>query len=264
MKFKKFVMALFAAALLAAPTPALAANQTQIKLVNSSQAPVLIFITLGAFPAFYGTNPGYIQNVATMGSMFNPPQSISGSGLQGSFTLAKGAATVLSMPSGTAISGNFCFGGPPLNCPTTQNPNGQNLAEFTLNNNTPAYVHPPEAPTPQEAIDISCVNGVNCIMEFDLKASPGGNWQTAGKPNVTAFQNYAIGIKPNSPNINKVGVFSIGCDNCTSSVNPGCGDAWSGWNVNSQAVCNVQRVATQSGGIVQIQFDRFVAGTPLK
>lgn len=264
MRLKKFVMALAAAALMTMPAlPALAA-QTQIKLVNTSSAPVLVFITLGASPGFYGPNPGFIQNVATMGNMFNPPVSITGSGLQGSFTLAKGAATVLSMPVGTAISGNFCFGGPPLNCPTAQNPNGQNLAEFTLNNNTAAYVHPPEAPNPQEAIDISCVNGVNCIMEFDLKASPGGNWQTAGKPNVTTFQNYPIGIKPNSQNINKVGVFSIGCDNCTESVNPGCGDAWSGWNVNTQAVCNVQRVATQSGGVVTIQFDRFVAGTPLK
>ncbi len=236
------------------PTKAQGMGQTALSVTNGSNAAVQVYLTLGAFPGFYGTNPGYVQNVQQV--TFNPPVTWSGSGLQGSFMLQRGQKVTYNPPPGTAISGNISFGTPPLSCPPTNYPNGINLAEFTLDNNTPAYVHPPQAPSPQEAIDISCVNGVNCRMQFNL--SGGGNWGTAGQTSVTTFSNLPLGTKPNSPNLNKVGVFPPGCDNCTSSDNPGCNNVWLNWgNANTKAVCNVQRPATSSGGEVAVVFKQF-------
>jgi hypothetical protein len=128
--------------------------------------------------------------------------------------------------------------------------------EVTLDNNTPAYVHPPQASAPQEAIDISCVNGVNCRIQCNV--SGGGNWATAGYSSVKTFSNLPLGTPPNSPNLDRVGVFPPGCDNCTSSDNPGCNAVWKDWgNASKTALCNVQRPSTQSGGEVAVIFKQF-------
>jgi len=242
-------------------TKAQGLGQTALCINNQSNNAVTCWLTLGAFPNFYGTNPGFVQDVQVIKNAFvvsppSPPITMTGGGLQGSFQLARGQKVTYNPPVGTAISGNVSFGTPPLSCPPTQYPNGINLGEFTLDNNTPIYVHPPQAVAPQEAIDISCVNGVNCRMQFNL--SGGGNWGTAGRSSVSTFSNLPLGTKPNSPNVDKVGVFPPGCDNCTSSVNPGCNNVWLNWGKPSKTdLCNVQRPSTQSGGTVEIQFKQF-------
>ncbi len=264
MKLSKFVRntVLALAATLLPLSPAMAqgsGGQTILKIYNASNNPVTVWLTLGAYPNFYPSNPGFVQNVTALNNLFKPPVNFTGGGLQGSFVLGAGKLTALTLPVGQAISGNFCFGTlPPTNCTTPTNPNGQNLAEFTLNTNTPAYVHPPQITQAQEAIDISCVNGVNAKIAMDLyQAAGSGNWATTGFGNVTHCENKQFGTKPNSPNRNQVGVFPQGCDNCTSSVNPGCPPQWEGWNPSTTHLCNVQRLSANSGGTVLVTFSGF-------
>lgn len=261
---KVSIAAMLAFATITAPAEAqVTPGQTKLSIKNDSTASVQVYLTLGAFPGFYGTNPGFVQDVTQV--TFSPPVTWSGSGLQGSFTLAKGAKVSYTSPAGTAISGNISFGTPPLLCPPVGYPNGINLAEFTLNNNTAAYVNIPNAPQPQEAADISCVNGVNCRVVYTMNTnnnppgSTGGPWLTTGSSSVTSFSNLTLGTPPNSPNLNRVGVYPPGCDDCTSSVNPGCNATWLNWgNSNKKSNCTVVRVANgQSGGEVLIQFKQF-------
>lgn len=262
------VLALAAAALLPL-SPALAqgsGGQTTVKVYNSSNNSVQVWLTLGAYSTgnYPSGNPGFIQNVSSVN--FNPPVGISPTGpLQGSFNLGAGKMTSITMPVGTSMSGNFCFGTPPNICPAPQFPNGMNLAEFTVNTNTPAYVNA-QVPNPQEALDISCVNGVNAKIKYDLYAAAGsGSWSTTNNPNVTTFANKPFGdlATKTSPNVNTVGVFSVGCDNCTTSADPGTCPSqpglWNGWNLPNPAntICNIQRQATKSGGTVLITFSGF-------
>lgn len=259
------IAALLAFITISAPAEAqtVTTGQTKLSIKNDSNASVQVYLTLGAFPSFYGTNPGFVQNVSQV--TFNPPVTWNGSGLQGSFTLAKGTKVSYTSPPGTAISGNVSFGTPPNTCPPVAYPNGINLGEFTLNNNTSAYVNAANAPQPQEALDISCVNGVNCRLMYNMNTnnvpsgSTGGPWLTTGQSSVTSFSNLTLGSKPKSPNLNRVGVYPPGCDDCTSSVNPGCNTVWLNWgDANTKSNCTVVRVAaTQSGGEVIITFKQF-------
>ncbi|MBX3134686.1 hypothetical protein KF707_00525 [Candidatus Obscuribacterales bacterium] len=257
-----FLSALLTIATTNAPAEAQGLGQTKLTVKNDSNAAVTVYLTLGAYPNFYPSNPGFVQDVTQV--TFTPPVTWTGSGLQGSFTLARGAKVSYTSPAGTAISGNLSFGTPPLLCPPVAYPNGINLAEFTLNNNTPAYVQSPQAVQPQESTDISCVNGVNCRIVCNLNSNnpptySGGPWLTAGGASVTSMSNLTLGTKPNSPNLNRNGVYPPGCDDCTSSVNPGCNSVWLNWgNVNKKANCTLVRTAaTQSGGEVQVLFKQF-------
>lgn len=246
-------LAFAAVALMLSLPPALAqgsGGQTTLKVYNASNNPVTVWLTLNGYG---GSNPGFYSNVSSI--PFKPQTTINAvNPLQGSFTLGAGKMVSVTPPVGTGIAGNFSFGNAPNNCRTPADPNGQNLAEFTLDNNTPAF----SPAYTQEAIDISCVNGVNAKLQFDLtKTSGAGSWQTAGQSNVTTFANTKF-TPPPSSNINLVGVFPVGCDNCTSQANPGCNPQWVPWNVGSTtALCNVQRPASQSGGTVMITFKGF-------
>ena len=81
-----------------------------------------MYLTLGA-------TPGCVQNVADIPFLTNPVNP-----LQGWFILMHGASQTYAPPQGQGINGNFTFGSPPLNCPTSEYLNGINLAEFILNN----------------------------------------------------------------------------------------------------------------------------------
>lgn len=254
-------LCLFVAALMAFwfsnDTKAQGLGQTALAIENDSPNAVTVFITLGAFPGCYGNNPGFLQNVQAMN--FTPPVTITGSGLVGSFNLPKGQTVTYTPPVGTALTGNITFGGQPLSCPTAQFPNGLNLAEFTIDNNTPAYVTGPGCfPQPQEAIDISCVNGVNCQMQLEMTG--GGAWKV-GSRSVNNISNQQLGTKGGSnPNLNRIGVYPPGCDICTGSVDPSpsCNNVWKNWGAcNTTANCNPQRLSSQSGGTLKINFKRF-------
>jgi len=147
--------------------------QTTLKVTNRTGTDIRVYLTLGRAD-------GCVQDVKAISFVTDPvnPQ-------QGWFILGKGATKTYTPPQGQGISGNFAFGSPPLNCPTTEYPNGINLAEFMLNNNF-------QGPGAQETIDISCVAGANALIAFAMTA--GGGWNGGNsQPNVAQFASKALG-----------------------------------------------------------------------
>jgi hypothetical protein len=214
------------------------AGQTTLKLTNGSGANVKVYLTLGAVK-------GCVQDVNAISFVTHPH------GLQGWFVLEKTASVTYTPPQGQGISGTFAFGSPPLNCPTTEFPNGTNLAEFTLNNGF-------QGPGAQETIDISCVAGANALIAFAM--ADGGTWNAGGtQPDVSRFAN-----KPLGQNTGLVGVYPCGCDNCTSRNNPPqttCPAAPpppAYEECKAKPICNVQRDAGGSGGTVEVIFNSFL------
>ncbi|MDZ4836604.1 MAG: hypothetical protein SGJ27_22735 [Candidatus Melainabacteria bacterium] len=255
MKIARMVrsVTLAATALLLSLAPAMAQGngQTTLDIYNGSNNPVKVFLTLNNYT---GNNPGFVQSVANLPWRHKVNMKVINQ-FQGSFNLRNGDTASLTMPAGQAIAGNIVFGSAPNNCRTQQNPNGQNLGEFTLNNNTAAFFNN-NPPYSQEAIDISCVNGVNSKMQFDMTQSNGsGNWGTAGFNNVTTFANKKF-TPPPSSNLGIPGVFPVGCDICTGQVDAGCSPTWTAYTVgNATNICNVQRPGTRSGGTVKITYN---------
>jgi hypothetical protein len=215
------------------------ADQTTLKITNRSPADVKVYLTLGAVS-------GCVQDVNAIQLVTNPENP-----LQGWFLLAAGATKAYAPPQGQGISGNFAFGSPPLNCPTDEYRNGVNLAEFILNNSF-------QGASAQETIDISCVAGTNALLAFAM--SGGGSWNAGSShPAVSQFAN-----KPLGQNTGLVGVFPCGCDNCTSRANPPQPSCPASppppvyEECQSQPICNVQRDATSSGGVVEVIIQAFL------
>lgn len=164
-------------------------SRTTLEIENASiEDSVLTYLTLGA-------DTNFITNV-------NGIFGISDSGLQGSFWMHKDSVYVYDY-SGKGLSGNFSFNTPPLNCPTTAFPTGNNLFEVTLNNAGTVS-------KAQETVDISCVAGINALGKYELTG--GGDW-IAGGNSVNSFANAEI-----YQNVDSVGVFPFGCDDCTKSL----------------------------------------------
>lgn len=205
---------------------------TTLETHNASFHPVLVYLTLGA-------TPGCVQDVSTI--TFTPVVELTViAPLMGSFTLAKHQTVKIAAPAGLGLNGNLCFGTPPLNCPCPDWPNGVALAEFILNNGF--------QPGGQETIDISCVAGSNAYLGFDLSA---GDWSANGGTisvgeirNSTRYQNTGL-----------VGVYPLGCDDCTASVSPPSCVGQQPQFANSEPICNVQRpAASNQGGTVKVSF----------
>jgi|GEM_PF-3510844 hypothetical protein len=147
-------------------------------------------------------------------------------------------------PEGLGISGNICFLSPPLNCP-----NKTTVCEFCLNN------YKSGVNDPQETVEISCVSGVSYIASIHLQ---GGNgvW-TANYPGfdtIRHIQNDTIGANSGLP-----GVYPYGCDDCDSAT-PQAPSCTIGHNEKPQkhAICNVQRDAKLSGGVMVISYIKAV------
>jgi hypothetical protein len=194
-----------------------------------------------------GAVTGCVQDVNAIPLVTDPVNR-----LQGWFLLPDGATKAYAPPQGQGISGNFCFGSPPLNCPTEEYRNGVNLAEFILNNSV-------QGSGAQETIDISCVAGANALITFAMIG--GGTWNAgSSQPAVSQFANKAL-----KQNTGLVGVFPCGCDNCTSRAKPpqpSCPaspppPAYE--DCQSLPICNVQRDATSSGGDVEVIFQGFLS-----
>jgi hypothetical protein len=220
-----------------APT-ATAPPVTHLIVSNETAAPVQVWLTLGRVPGCVG-----LDNIPFITNRVNPDQ--------GWFTLAPHDSQDYSVPPGQCISGNYTFGTPPQNCPDrTQWPNGINLAEFTINNSN-------QGPSAQETIDNSAVYGANARIRFNL--SGGGPWNAGGsRPNITSFENRGL-----MENVNVIGVFPYGCDDCTNRMPPTV--MCPGPNVppfpgvcSAEHLCNVQRDAASGGGSVQIIFNGFI------
>lgn len=156
--------------------------------------------------------------------------------LMGKFKLGAGSTQVFD-PKGKCFSGNFCFYIEPQ-CPVkgadfNHGKNGTSIAEFTLNPNKGCA----------EAIDISCVNGVNSFIK--LITAPKGGW--AYGPKSTPISTiYNKGLKENA---GLPGVYPVNCTTCTGTSNAPCSTLPLG-PPQTKAICNVQR--STKGGTVKV------------
>lgn len=219
-------------------------NKTTLTLTNASRSPVDVFLTLGAAAPNTPCVPGdCVQDVTAF-----PGMQQNGGPLVGKMTLQNGAS--ITYNNGQTIQGNFAFGAVFQNCPRPGFPNGMNYAEFTLN--------VPVGPNPtypyQEAVDISCVAGVNADLMMAMTNSsnqPDTTWANPFQP-VTSFEN---GTRGN--NLNKPGVFPEGCDDCADRTNINPPPCFTPATCNAQHICNVQRAQSLEGGTVTITFKGF-------
>jgi hypothetical protein len=207
----------------------IASASTMTKVYNVTKDTVLVYVTLGA-------TPGCIQNVMNIPWVTD---SVAGQrGLQGTFKLAPGDSTIAYAPDSLGFNGVISFNGQPSNCPdTTLYPTGINQYEFMINN---AF----QGVNAQESINISCVHGVNCVIRVDVNTL---NQFNAG-PTIPIIQGFANTLDRNTL---VAGVYPYGCDTCTGTKTPlPCIIYPQPAHINS--VCQVQRNAIQSGGLIKV------------
>lgn len=159
-----------------------ASQSTDVVIINDSEKDsVKVFVTLQS-----------TESVEGLWGITTPDPSCQ---CKGSFWAKKGVPYHLNRT--TEVSGAIVtFEGDNQSCQAAISngfPNGLNNFEFTVN-------------TPYEAMDISCVDGVNSIIEVNCPNSWG----------VTSYSNK----KPLSANLNLPGVFPYGCTVCDSANNP--------------------------------------------
>ncbi len=207
------------------PIPDIKNGVTYHKIYNHTKDSVLVWVTLGA-------TPGCLQDVTKI------PFVTSGSGLVGSFYLAAGDSTIWYAPDSVGFNGVFSFNYQPDNCPAPTYPNGINQYEFIVNN---AF----QAGQPQESINISCVHGVNCVIRVDIITS---NPFNAGSK-VPVVESFANTLDRNQLGI--PGVYPYACTHCTDYIGaPGC--ISTPQPVSKEQICQVQRPANQSGGMIKV------------
>jgi len=196
---------------------------TMLRIVNETDDSVIVWVTLGA-------TAGCLQDISQV-----PFVTDSVAPLKGYFTLYAHDSTPDFAPVlGTGFNGAISFNTPALNCPTQQFPEGVNIFEFILNVSYQAGI-------PQESVEISCVAGVNCLLQGIFTG--GIDWNASSMyPNVDTIYNRG---KYNNSGL--IGVFPYGCDDCTASVAPpAC--AKSDKDKQKYPICIVQRNAKGSGG----------------
>lgn len=204
---------------------------TQLQIVNGDRVnPVTVFLTLGA-------TPGCLQDVSKIPFITRVIAP-----LVGSFVLQPGQSVGPYAPDKLGLNGNLSFGTQPLNCPTPQFPNGVSIFEFIINNGF-------QPGNPQETVDISCVAGVNCLIKGELLGGP--DWNAgATQPKVRLIENGKM-----NTNTGRVGVFPYGCDNCTAITSPPvCPGHPPYEKPQREPICNVQRNAKVTGGLVKVSF----------
>lgn len=144
-------------------------------------------------------------------------------------------------PEGKCFSGNVSFYIEPQ-CPVSgadfhHGKTGTNIAEFTLNPTKGCY----------EAIDISCVNGVNCFILMKVGEGLGWNYGPE-KTAISTIYNRALGENQGNP-----GVYPVNCTDCVRLVgNPPCPTLPVG-PAQVERICNVQR--SERGGIVEVSLE---------
>lgn len=206
------------------PTPSFP-PKTYHQIFNHSDSSITVYVTLGA-------TWGCLQDVTKI------PFVTSGSGLVGTFTLAAGDSTQIYAPDTLGFNGVISFGYAPDNCPSPNYPNGINQYEFIVNNSF-------QPGSPQESINISCVHGVNCVIRVDMITT---NPFNAG-PTVPALASFANSMDRNKLGI--PGVYPYACTHCTDYIGaPTCIQVPQ--PVSSQQICQVQRPANQSGGLIKV------------
>lgn len=206
-------------------------SSTFLKIYNRSDSAVKVFITLG-------TTPGCMDSVINIPFVTDtvPGQR----GLQGYFVLQPKDSTIAYAPDTMGFNGVISFNYAPDNCPSPNYPNGINQFEFILNNSF-------QGRNAQETIDISCVHGANCVIRTDVE---GMHTWNAG-PTIPEVQSFANSLDKNRTGI--AGVYPYGCDTCTGSKTPpSCIKLPQ--PAQKASICNVQRNALLSGGIVKVMY----------
>ena len=205
-------------------------NYTKLSVKNDTKDDVEVFVTFAA------DNPGNTCCPSPVKvSDFSFLKKVNN--LRGKFILPAGKEKTFD-PKGACFSGNIGFYIEPQCAVKGADFNygeyGTNIAEFTLNPNTPCF----------EAFDISCVNGVNCYMM--MKVDKGLGWNYG--PNKTPIETiYNKGLQENSGN---PGVYPVNCTDCIQLVGaPPCPSLPQG-PAQKERICNVQR--SERGGTVQV------------
>jgi len=196
-------------------------SNTGFEIVNTTKDSVLMYLTINK-PA----DSTWVKNV-------NGIFGINSSQLRGSVWVQPND-TLKYIPT-LSFSGNVSFGTPPQNCPTEQFVNGINILEWSVN--------VPKGSN--EALDLSCVAGVNCIMKIDLIG--GSDWIANGK-SVRSIEN-----KKMWNNTGIYGVFPYGCTNCTDTDGKQLCQT-PNEKPNTEKICTPTRNTNEKGGTIRISF----------
>src|SRR4051794_31382508 len=113
--------------MLAAHAGAQAQSYTTLEFANTSGSAVTAWLTLGANSA------GTIQNVVLLDTSSGQQVPLTGSGLQGSFTLQANQKVSWNSFNGGVATGSVSFRAPPQSCPVTGGPCGVTKGEFAIN-----------------------------------------------------------------------------------------------------------------------------------
>src|SRR5262245_16991211 len=95
--------------------------QTELQVQNGTTLSVVMYMTLGAITSPPNTTIGDIPFLT----------QVTGNPYQGYVEIDANSSVSYTPPEGTTLIGNVCFGGPPINCPTTDFPTAVNLFEFS-------------------------------------------------------------------------------------------------------------------------------------
>jgi hypothetical protein len=171
------------------------AEPTSLHFTNATDSPVTAWLTLGADSA------GRIGNVQLHDIATGSLVPVTGSGLQGSFTLNARQTVAWDSFNGGRASGNVSFRAPPQSCPTPGGPAGVTLGEFGVN-------------TGNEAVDVSSVDGINAIVKMDLSNGGATPWPSNPQGGQVAVNSGALtGDKA------AWGVFPYRCTQCAAIGN---------------------------------------------
>ncbi|MEC7754700.1 hypothetical protein [Roseivirga sp. UBA1976] len=205
-------------------------DYTQLSVYNGSDEAVEVYVTFAAQNSQNKCCP-------TPCGLSDFPFLTKVNQLMGKFTLDS-KATQNFDPKGKCFSGNIGFYIEPQ-CPVPDagfhhGETGTNIAEFTLNPNIPCA----------EAIDISCVNGVNCFIEMKVDADAGWAYGPDNTPITTIYNR---GLQENSGN---PGVYPVNCTDCIRLVGAKPCPTLPLGPAQTERICNVQR--SERGGTVQV------------
>lgn len=202
---------------------------TKFRVRSNMKEKVLMAITVGS-------NPRCVERVVNL--ILPPDVVLAINGVkQGTVLIPPKRWIPIAASPGVGLNGNISF----LHVPTQCNPEypiGTNLFEFNLNSG-------------METVDISCVGGLNTIMQVIFENGPIWN---AGKTDrsVKGFTNKEKYLNRGIP-----GVFPYGCDLCTSSNNPPpCTKDDPRVRPQLEPICNVQRSEHIRGGTVSVVLQR--------
>ncbi|WP_440056274.1 hypothetical protein ACSLBF_19385 (plasmid) [Pseudoalteromonas sp. T1lg65] len=196
-------------------------NYTTLKVKNDTSKSVEVYVTFAAENSKNLCCPSPVSV-----SAFDFLTVVNN--LRGKFTLAAGESQTFD-PKGQCFSGNIGFYIEPQ-CPVAgadfhHGKQGTNIAEFTLNPQSPCY----------EAFDISCVNGVNCFMEMSVDKSDGWFYGPNNTP-IDRIYNKALQENAGNP-----GLYPVNCTDCIRLVGSAPCSCLPVGPAQSERICNVQR-----------------------